>query len=362
MALTKSDRFLRTIWRKSVDATPIWVMRQAGRYLPEYRQVREKAGSFMALCKNPELACQVTLQPLERFPLDAAILFSDILTIPDAMGLGLHFKEGEGPLFERPVQSARDIHALSPPDPELNLRYVLDAVKMIRHELDGKIPLIGFCGSPWTIATYMVEGRANKTFPKIRQMLQEDPKLLHHLLDTLAQSVALHLNAQIQAGAQAVMIFDTWGGMLDTAQYQDFSLRYVQHIITHLRKEHDGQPIPLILFTKEGSQWLELMSETGCQVLGVDGLINLKTARERVGSKVALQGNLNPQILLETPEKIRLEVARVLEEYGAGSGHIFNLGHGITPDVPPDHVAALVDAVHTLSMPYHKGSDRDATL
>lgn len=354
MTLLQNDRFLRAIWHQPVDKTPIWIMRQAGRYLPEYREVRQKAGSFLTLCKTPELACEVTLQPLARFPLDAAILFSDILTIPDAMGLGLYFKEGEGPAFLHPVQTAKSIQALSVPDPDLSLRYVLDAIKMIQHELDSKIPLIGFCGSPWTLATYMVEGRAEKTFPLIRKMLTESPDLLHQLLNTLALSVANHLNAQIKAGVQAVMIFDTWGGMLNTSNYQTFSLHYVKQVIHHLIKEEKGVRIPVILFTKEGGQWLELMTETGCHVLGIDWLTSVKEAKNRVGEKVALQGNLNPQILLESPQHIRSEVARILEEYGTGGGHIFNLGHGITPDVPPEHVAVLVDAVHNLSIRYHE--------
>lgn len=349
----KNDRFLRAIWHQSIDATPIWVMRQAGRYLPEYREIRKKAGSFMKLCKTPELACQVTLQPLARYSLDAAILFSDILTIPDAMGLGLHFKEGEGPFFERPVRSEKEVLGLTVPEPEISLDYVLSAIKMIRHELADKVPLIGFCGSPWTIATYMVEGQANKAFPHIQKMRQKAPELLHHLLNILAQSVTAHLNAQIKAGVQAVMIFDTWGGMLDTDNYLNFSLHYIQQIMVNLIKEYENRRIPVILFTKEGGQWLELMARSGCDVLGVDGLMNLSNARMRVGQKVALQGNLDPKILLETPAKIRTEVARVLAEFGKGSGHIFNLGHGITPDVPPEHVAVLVDAVHELSRPYH---------
>lgn len=353
MTLIQNDRFLRAIWQQPVDATPIWIMRQAGRYLPEYRKIRAQAGSFMTLCKTPELACQVTLQPLARFPLDAAILFSDILTIPDAMGLGLHFKEGEGPFFERPVQTVKAIQSLSVPDPEVSLSYVLDAIKMISHELAGKVPLIGFCGSPWTMATYMIEGRANKEFPLIQKMMREEPQLLHQLLDTLAQSVAAHLNAQIKAGVQAVMIFDTWGGMLDTENYQAFSLYYVKQIIANLLKKHAGKRIPSILFTKGGGKWLELMTASDCNVLGVDWLTSLQDARQRVGDKVALQGNMNPEILLTTPEKIRAEVARILEEYGTGSGHVFNLGHGITPEVPPENVAALVDAVHELSVQYH---------
>lgn len=350
----QNDRFLRAIWREPIDRTPIWIMRQAGRYLPEYREIRQKAGSFLNLCKTPELACRVTLQPVERFPLDAAILFSDILTIPDAMGLGLQFKEGEGPFFERPIRTLKEIQALSVPDPDLSLRYVLDTIKMIRQELAGKIPLIGFCGSPWTLATYMVEGRANKSFPLIQRMLQQDPDLLHQLLTVLAKSVAAHLNAQIKAGVQVVMIFDTWGGLLDTANYQLFSLQYIKDIIDNLIKENDGQRIPIILFTKDGGQWLELMASTGCHVLGVDWQTNLNKARQRVGDKVALQGNLDPKILLESPQKIETEVARILEEFGHGSGHIFNLGHGITPDVPPDQVAVLVNAVHNLSCKYHQ--------
>jgi len=353
MSTSKNDRFLRAIRHEPIDMTPIWIMRQAGRYLPEYRELRQKAGSFMKLCQTPELACQVTLQPLARFSLDAAILFSDILTIPDAMGLGLHFKEGEGPYFDRPVQSAQAIAKLHVPEPEESLSYVLDAIKLIQHELDGRIPLIGFCGSPWTLATYMVEGRANKAFPLIQKMMQEDPTLLHALLSVLAQSVSAHLNAQIKAGVQAVMIFDTWGGMLNTENYKTFSLRYVQQVIANLIKEQSGQSIPVILFTKEGGKWLELMTETGCHMLGVDWLTSLNEARRRVGAKVALQGNLDPKILLQPPSTIEAEVARILEEYGAGSGHVFNLGHGITPDVPPEHVAVLVDAVHTLSRRYH---------
>jgi len=331
MAKLQNDRLLRAIWHEPVDKTPVWIMRQAGRYLPEYRQVRQKAGSFMTLCKTPELACEVTLQPLARFKLDAAILFSDILTIPDAMGLGLHFKEGEGPFFERPVRTLRDIKALG-----------------------GKVPLIGFCGSPWTMATYMIEGRANKEFPIIRVMLKNDPQVLHVLLDTLAQSVAAHLNAQIKAGVQVVMIFDTWGGMLETADYQNFSLNYVKQIIDNLITEQNGEKIPVILFTKEGGQWLELMARSGCHALGVDWLTNIGKARERVGQQMALQGNMDPKILCQTPEVIRAEVAKILENFGKGSGHIFNLGHGITPDVPPDNVAVLVDAVHELSQAYHQ--------
>ncbi len=354
ISLTKNNRFLNTIWHEPVDATPVWIMRQAGRYLPEYREVRQKAGSFMQLCKTPELACQVTLQPINRFPLDAAILFSDILTIPDAMGLGLYFKEGEGPGFEHPVRTVKDIQKLSVPDPELSLRYVLDAIKMIQNELANRVPLIGFCGSPWTIATYMVEGSANKSFPLIKKMMQEEPLALSQLLTVLAKAVCTHLNAQIKAGVQAVMIFDTWGGMLDTLSYQKYSLHFIQQVLTNLIKEQNGQRIPAILFTKGGGKWLEEMAESGCQVLGVDWHTSLHDARQRVGNKVALQGNMDPKILLESPSIIRAEVERILEEYGEGSGHIFNLGHGITPDVPPDHLAELIDAVHNYSQRFHQ--------
>lgn len=354
MTVLKNDRLLRALKREPVDKTPIWIMRQAGRYLPEYREVRKAAGSFMKLCKTPELACQVTLQPLARFPLDAAILFSDILTIPDAMGLGLYFVEGEGPMFERSLQSAKDIHALRVPEPETDLAYVLDAIRMVRQELNGKVPLIGFCGSPWTMATYMLEGRANKAFPAIKKMLHDDPALLHQLLDTLAQSVAAHLNAQIKAGVQAVMLFDTWGGMLETAEYQEFSLRYCEQIFANLIREHEGQAIPSILFTKGGGKWLTLMAKAGSDALGVDWLVDLATARAEVGDKVALQGNMDPQFLYSTPEKIRAEVARILKSYGNGTGHVFNLGHGILPDISPDNVAVLVDAVHEYSQIYHK--------
>lgn len=348
-----NDRFLRTIWGEPVDATPIWIMRQAGRYLPEYRQIRQKAGSFLTLCKTPELACEVTLQPLKRFPLDAAILFSDILTIPDAMGLGLYFKEGEGPGFEKPLRSEKAIQEVVIPTPEVDLTYVLDAIRLIKQELAGRVPLIGFCGSPWTISTYAVEGSANKAFPAIQKLMQENPALLHTLLSKMAKAVALHLNAQIEAGVQAVMIFDTWGGLLDTPEYQAYSLRYVADVISQLTREKNGVRIPVILFTKLGGKWLKLMADTGCDVLGLDWLVNLTKAREEVGKKVALQGNMDPIILYQSPEVIRREVARILEEYGTGSGHVFNLGHGIPQDVSPDNVAVLVEAVHTLSQPYH---------
>jgi len=343
-----NDRFLRALRREPVDMTPIWIMRQAGRYLPEYRAIRANAGSFLALCKTPELACEVTLQPIRRFALDAAILFSDILTIPDAMGLGLYFTEGEGPAFLHPIRSEKNIRSLHVPDPETELRYVCDAIRMIRHELADHVPLIGFCGSPWTIATYMVEGKANKNFPMIQSMLRETPECLHQLLDILAQAVAVHLNAQIAAGVDVVMLFDTWGGMLNTADYQQFSLHYMRQIIAALNAS-----VPCILFTKNGGQWIEQMITTGCAAIGLDWQMSLHDARLRTKDRVALQGNLDPAILKTTPDQIRSEVLRVLTEYGKGSGHIFNLGHGITPDVPPDHVKILVDTVHELSAKFH---------
>jgi uroporphyrinogen decarboxylase len=330
------------------------MMRQAGRYLPEYRETRARAGSFMDLCKNPELACEVTLQPLERFPLDAAILFSDILTIPDAMGLGLYFTEGEGPKFERPVQDEAAVAALRVPDPEQDLGYVMEAVRVIRRELDGRVPLIGFSGSPWTLATYMVEGGSTKNFAHCKGMLYERPELMHQLLSTVADSVTAYLNAQVAAGAQAVMIFDTWGGVLGPREYEQFSLAYMERIIQGLQRESEGRRVPVILFTKGGGQWLGRMSESGCDALGVDWTTDLADARVQVRDRVALQGNLDPCILYSSPERIRDEVARVLDSYGHGPGHVFNLGHGIHPNVDPENAAALVQAVHELSVPYHQ--------
>lgn len=349
----KNDRLLRALLREPVDVTPVWMMRQAGRYLPEYRATREKAGSFMSLCMNPELACEVTLQPLERFALDAAILFSDILTIPDAMGLGLTFTPGEGPQFDRPLRRAADIDALGVPDPEQELRYVIDAVRLIRRELAGRVPLIGFSGSPWTLATYMVEGSGTKEFAKVKGLMFDQPKVMHKLLDTLARSVTGYLNAQISAGAQAVMVFDTWGGVLTTRDYQTFSLGYMTKIVEGLIREHDGRRIPVILFTKGGQAWLEAMADTGCDALGIDWTIELAQARGRVGDCVALQGNMDPCVLYASPERIREEVASILDSFGRGSGHVFNLGHGIHPHVDPEHARVFIDAVHELSAPYH---------
>ncbi|OBU06755.1 uroporphyrinogen decarboxylase [Morganella psychrotolerans] len=355
MSELKNDRYLRALLRQPVDVTPVWMMRQAGRYLPEYKITREQAGDFMALCKNTELACEVTLQPLRRFPLDAAILFSDILTIPDAMGLGLYFETGEGPRFMHPVQSARDVQKLPVPDPELELGYVMDAVRAIRKALNGDIPLIGFSGSPWTLATYMVEGGSSKAFTKIKKMMYAEPQTLHLLLDKLADSVILYLNAQIKAGAQSVMIFDTWGGVLTGRDYLEFSLHYMHKIIDGLIRENDGRRVPVTLFTKGGGQWLEAMAATGCDALGLDWTTDIADARRRVGDKVALQGNMDPSMLYASPVRIEDEVASILAGFGHGEGHVFNLGHGIHQDVEPEHAGAFIDAVHRLSGKYHQG-------
>ena len=350
----QNDRLLRALLREPVDRTPIWVMRQAGRYLPEYRATRSKAGSFLDLCHNPELACEVTMQPLDRFPLDAAILFSDILTVPDAMGLGLYFTEGEGPRFKHPVRTEQDIKRLAVPDPEDDLGYVMDAVRLIRRELNGRVPLIGFSGSPWTLATYMVEGGSTKVFANTKALLFDRPDLMHHLLDTLADAVCAYLTAQVAAGAQSLMIFDTWGGMLSARDYQEFSLRYMQKIIAGLPREADGRRVPIVVFTKGGGLWLEAIADCGCDAVGLDWTVDIGDARQRIGDRVALQGNMDPCVLYASPERIRTEVAYILERYGNGSGHVFNLGHGIHPAINPDHTAALVEAVHELSIPYHQ--------
>ncbi len=353
MTPLQNDLFLRALLRQPVERTPIWMMRQAGRYLPEYREVRAKAGSFMQLCTNPELACEVTLQPLDRFDFDAAILFSDILTIPDAMGLGLSFAEGEGPQFAHPVRTAADVQKLPVPDPESELRYVMDAVRLIKTNLRGRVPLIGFSGSPWTLATYMVEGKSSKSFQKVKGMMFEQPQLMHQMLDTLAQAVAAYLNAQITAGADAVMIFDTWGGMLSHDDYLEFSLRYAKQVREMLHVDRDGRKIPCILFTKGGGLWLEAMAETGFDALGLDWQTDIGHARARVGDKVALQGNMDPITLYAPPEVIREKVGKILQSYGRGPGHVFNLGHGILPDINPEHVKTMVDAVRELSPQYH---------
>ena len=353
MIQLQNDRLLRALLRQPVDRTPVWMMRQAGRYLPEYRQTRESVNGFMGLCQNPEKACEVTLQPLRRYDLDAAILFSDILTIPDAMGLGLYFAEGEGPKFQRPLRSAADIQALRLPDPQRDLGYVMQAVSTIRDALAGRVPLIGFAGSPWTLATYMIEGGSSKTFSKIKALRYTDPHSLSQLLDTLADAVAAYLNAQIEAGAQALMIFDTWGGVLAHRDYLDFSLAAGQRIREQLIRERDGRQVPVVWFTKNGGLWLEAQAAAGFDGLGLDWTIDLAEARARVGDKVALQGNLDPATLLGSHAMIREQTRRVLAEFGHGPGHVFNLGHGITPDVDPENAGTMIEAVHEFSPQYH---------
>jgi uroporphyrinogen decarboxylase len=350
----QNDLFLRALLRQPTPRTPLWMMRQAGRYLPEYRATRAKAGSFLKLCMNPQLACEVTLQPLERYRLDAAILFSDILTVPPAMNLGLEFEAGEGPKIARPVRTAAEIDQLPIPDPERELKYVMDAVRTIRRELNGRVPLIGFAGSPWTVGTYVVEGGGSRNFEHIKGMLYGAPRELHRLLDKLARATVLYLNAQIAAGAQAVMVFDTWGGSLTPADYREFSLRYMQQIVDGLTREAEGRKVPAILFTKGGGQWLADMAATGCDALGVDWTTDLGDARRAVHDRVALQGNLDPSVLYAPPAQIREQVGRVLASYGDGHGHVFNLGHGIHPEVPPEHALAMVEAVHELSPQYHR--------
>ena len=350
----QNDLFIRALLKQPVERTPVWMMRQAGRYLPEYREVRAKAGSFMQLCTNPELACEVTMQPLARFNFDAAILFSDILTIPDAMGLGLSFAEGEGPQFAHPVRTAADVAKLPIPDPEIELRYVMDAVRLIKSNLQGRVPLIGFSGSPWTLATYMVEGKSSKSFQNVKRMMLENGPLMHRMLDKLAESVATYLNAQIAAGADAVMVFDTWGGALSHDDYLEFSLRYAQQVKEQLHTERSGKKIPTILFTKGGGLWLENMAKTGYDALGLDWQTDIGQARARVGDRVALQGNMDPITLYANPEVIREKVSQILSRYGEGSGHVFNLGHGILPDINPEHVGAMVEAVRELSPQYHR--------
>ena len=350
----KNDLFLRALQRQPVDRTPVWIMRQAGRYLPEYLKTRAEAGSFMNLCQTPDLACEVTLQPLRRFNLDAAIIFSDILTIPDAMGLKLYFVTGEGPKFEHPLDTVQDIENLPRPDIAESLGYVMDAVALTRREIGGKVPLIGFSGSPWTLATYMVEGGSSKTFGKVKKLLYQEPEAAHLLLGKLADTVTDYLNAQIESGAQAVQIFDTWGGALSYDAYREFSLHYMARIVAGLNREHDGRRIPVILFSKGCSGQLEALAESGCDALGVDWTVTLKEARQRVGDRVALQGNLDPSILLAKPEVVRAHVRQTLESFGQGEGHVFNLGHGITPDVDPDNLAALIAAVREFSPAFHQ--------
>ena len=350
----KNDTFLKALMREPTDYTPVWMMRQAGRYLPEYRESRKTAGSFLSLCKNPDFATEVTLQPLDRYPLiDAAILFSDILTVPDAMGLGLYFEEGEGPKFERTLQQEADILKLAVPD-MAELQYVFNAVSQIRKTLNGRVPLIGFTGSPWTLATYMVEGKGGTDFLTIKKMAYARPDLLHRILDITAQTVIQYLNAQIAAGAQAVMIFDSWGGALSHDAYIEFSLKYMQKIVDGLTKNSEGRKVPSIVFTKGGGLWLEAQAEIGADALGLDWAVDIGSARKRVGDKVALQGNLDPAILLSTPEAIEKEVAKVLASYGHGHGHVFNLGHGITQWTEPENAAAMLNAVREHSKQYHQ--------
>lgn len=354
MTTLQNDTFLKALMRQPTEYTPVWMMRQAGRYLPEYRESRKTAGSFMDLCKSAQFATDVTLQPLDRYPeLDAAILFSDILTIPDAMGLGLSFEAGEGPRFERTLQQEADIKNLTVPDME-KLQYVFNAVSSIRKALNGRLPLIGFSGSPWTLATYMVEGKGGTDFLNTKKMAYARPDLLHHILETTAQTVIQYLNAQIAAGAQAVMIFDSWGGALSHNAYTEFSLNYMQKIVAGLTKTNEGRTVPSVVFTKGGALWLEAQADIGGDALGLDWTVDIGQARARVGHKVALQGNMDPAILLSTPSAIEKEVANILASYGHGHGHVFNLGHGITQWTPPEHAACMLSAVRALSKQYHK--------
>jgi uroporphyrinogen decarboxylase len=348
----KNDTLLRALLREPTEYTPIWIMRQAGRYLPEYNETRRRAASFLTLAKTPELACEVTLQPIERFALDAAIIFSDILTVPDAMGLGLHFVDGEGPRFEHPVRDERDVAKLAVPD-LAKLRYVFDAIATTRRALAGRVPLIGFSGSPFTLACYMVEGGGSDDFQRVKTLLYARPDLLHRILEVNTQAVIAYLDAQIEAGAQAVMLFDTWGGALSHAAYGEFSLAYSRRVLGALRREHEGRIVPRILFTKGGGAWLEAMADSGADALGIDWQTSLAEARRRVGARVALQGNMDPMALFGPVEAIEREAARVLDEYGTGPGHVFNLGHGISRHTPPEHVRALVEAVHSRSLGAH---------
>ncbi len=354
MTKLKNDTLIRALLRQPTEYTPVWMMRQAGRYLSEYNQTRARAGDFLSLCKNPGFATEVTMQPLARFPLDAAILFSDILTIPDAMGLGLYFAEGEGPKFERPLREEWEIRALTVPDPNVHLRYVMDAVSQIRKTLDNQVPLIGFSGSPFTLACYMVEGCGGTDFRQIKTMLYQRPELLHHILNINAQSVISYLNAQIESGAQAVMIFDTWGGALSHNTYQEFSLRYMSQILAGLKRDHGGVRIPAVVFTKGGGLWLESIANSGCDAVGLDWTMDIGEARRRIGDKVALQGNLDPFVLFASPEVITAETEKILASYGNGNGHVFNLGHGISQFTPPESALTLVNAVHALSRKYHQ--------
>jgi len=356
MSELQNDNYLRALRREKTDYTPIWVMRQAGRYLPEYRATRAAAGNFLNLCKSADMACEVTMQPIERFDLDAAILFSDILTVPDAMGLGLQLEEGIGPVFERPITSLAQIDALSVPDMEDDLGYVMNAVRTIRTALNGRVPLIGFTGSPWTLATYMVEGRGTKEFAKIRGLMFESPEGMDKLLDVVTRSVIDYLKAQVAAGAQSLMVFDTWGGILSTAQYQAYSLKYMQQIVTALKSDPNCKDIPVVLFTKGGGQWLEMIADTGCDGVGLDFTVDIEDAKARIGDRVALQGNMDPVIMNTNPQVVAEQAKKVLDGYGQhtqGNGHVFNLGHGIQPHADPEHMKLLVETVREHSRQYH---------
>ena len=344
----QNDTFIRACLRQPTAYTPVWLMRQAGRYLPEYKATRAKAGSFMGLATNPAYATEVTLQPLERYPLDAAILFSDILTVPDAMGLGLSFAEGEGPRFAKTVRTEADVNQLAVPD-MAKLRYVFDAVTSIRKALNGRVPLIGFSGSPWTLACYMVEGKGSDDYRLVKTLLYQRPDLMHRILQTNADAVALYLNAQIEAGAQAVMVFDSWGGVLADGAFQNFSLAYTKRVLAQVKKEHNGMRIPRIVFTKGGGLWLDDMATLDCDVLGLDWTVNLARARTVLGARYALQGNIDPNVLFANPAQIEEQVRQVLNSFGSPGGHVFNLGHGISQFTPPENVAVLVDAVHSIS-------------
>jgi len=351
-----NDLFLRACLRQPTERTPVWMMRQAGRYLPEYRATRARAGGFLNLCKTPELACEVTMQPIDLIGVDAAILFSDILVVPEAMGMELVFTTGEGPKFPQPIRTAADVAQLPVPDPMVELKYVMDAIRLIRTTLAGRVPLIGFTGSPWTLATYAIEGGGSKNFSIIKKMLFDSPKVLHQLLDKLADSVAAYLNAQIESGVQAVQIFDTWGGVLSTRDYREFSLNYMQKIIDQLTRSHDGRKVPVIVYTKGGMGWLEQIAATGCDVVGLDWTIDIDQARAQIGNQVALQGNMDPSMLYANPDRIRNEVRDILTRFGNGNGHVFNLGHGITPDVPVEHARAFIQAVKEESPAFHQVS------
>ncbi len=354
MSTLQNDTLIRALARQPTPYTPVWLMRQAGRYLPEYNDTRRRAGSFLALCKTPSLATEVTLQPLERFRLDAAILFSDILTIPDAMGLGLYFVDGEGPRFERPLRDEASIARLSVPDPAEDLRYVSDAVAQTRRALAGRVPLIGFAGSPYTLACYMIEGGASEDWRTVKVMLYQRPDLLHRLLETNSRAVSGLLNAQIEAGAQVAMIFDTWGGSLPAAAYREFSLAYIERVLSQLNRGVGDARVPVIVFTKGGAPWLEGIAATGCDCVGLDWTPDLGETRRRIGGRVALQGNLDPMVLLASPEVVRRETEKVLESFGSGTGHVFNLGHGVPQLARPENIAALVAAVHELSPKFHR--------